>query len=184
MQTHERLGHGYILKKSKLVGSWLVDPFVLRTAGGTLIVDRTTKRISLKKDKAYILHNLHVSDIRCLTDVEYHAMKNASEFADRLADDFSITNARCFDATFSHETNDKSLVIVAPFRENVEKLHKIMRENVENMKQKNSDHGLSVDDILGPTKQNEQPMLVTPMLSYIFDDKNPAHLSTVVEEDH
>ena len=184
MQTHERLGHGYILKKSKFVGSWLVDPFVLRIAHGVLIVDRTTKRLSLTKDKPYILRGLHVSEIRCLTNVEYEAMKNAPEFADRLSDDFSITQARCFDATFSHESKDKSLVILAPYRENVEKLHGILKDNSEKSKDEDTKAKLTIDELLGPAHGHDHPMLVTPMLSYIFDDKDPANLSTVIEEDH
>ncbi len=184
MQTHERLGHGYILKKSKFVGSWLVDPFVLKISDGVLLLDRTIKRMSLRKDKPYILHGLSVSEIRYLSDAEYVAMRNAPEFTERLADDFSITQARCFEASFSHESKNKSLVIVAPYRENVEKLQRIMKQISENKIEGMCEPTLTADDILAPTNARDRPILVTPMLSYIYDDQDPVHLSTVIEEDH
>jgi len=173
MQKYERLGHGYILKKSRLIGNWLIDPFVLRIFGNLLIIERTSKRLNLKKEKPYELDELHVSDMRCLTDIEFEAVKNASEFSNSLPDEFCISQSRCFDVTFVVEPNTKSVLIIAPYRENVEKLHRIMRENIEKNKG-NSGEAISqtADELLAPTKA--PPMLVTPKLSYIYDDRCPA----------
>ena len=183
MQTHERIGHGYILKRSKLASNWLIDPFVLRTDQKSLILDRTARRVHFMTERPYLLVNLGVDELRKLSTEELKALEDDVDFSRRLSDIENSSKLQCFGVTFSDNNNkSKSLTIVAPLVETVEHLHRVMLEHAAKCTNEN---GPTVDQLLGPclrSNTSDPQMMVTHKLTMIYDDKEPPQ--TVLEQKH
>jgi hypothetical protein len=172
MQTHERIGHGYILKRSKRAGHWLIDPFVLRSDKHILILDRTAKRAHLITERPYRLVNPRIDELRKLSDEELSALRDDIDFSKRLPEDSSPNDFRCFEISFTDENKDKTITIVAPFIEIVENLHRKMGEYIYKV----PEAGPTVEQLLGPVLkpvQSQSQMVVTHKLTMIYDDKEP-----------
>ena len=173
MQTHERIGHGYILKRSKLAGQWLIDPFVLRTDHHVLILDRTAKRAHFMTERPYKLVNMHVNDPRKLSAEELNVLEEDVDFSKRLSDIESSSKLECFEITFSDSNKVKGLTIVAPLLETVEHLHRTMRLHAAKVP---VEEGPTIDQLLGSSMNrtsSEGQMMVTHKLTMIYDDKEP-----------
>lgn len=110
----ERMGHGWFLKTSKKLNSWLVDPFQLYRAGDLLTAQRTNNRLLLFKERDYILNGLVVSQLRQFTEVEFSAVVS-STIAKDLDDEFTIANAQCFDLEFEQDKTKKRLIVFAKY---------------------------------------------------------------------
>ena len=110
----ERMGHGWFLKTSKKLNSWLVDPFQLYRSGDLLTAHRKNNRLLLFKERDYILHGLVVSQLRQFTEVEFSAVVS-SQIAKDLDDEFTIANAQCFDLEFEQDKTKKRLIVFAKY---------------------------------------------------------------------
>ena len=172
MQTHERIGHGYILKRSKRAGHWLIDPFVLRVDHNILILDRTSKRAHLISERPYRLINPQMSELRKLSNEELCALSEDLDFSKRLPEDARPNHFRCFEISFTDNNADKTITIVAPFIEIVENLHRKIGEHIY----KAPEASPTVEQLLGPSLKpviSQSQMVVTHKLTMIYDDKEP-----------
>ena len=173
MQTHERIGHGYILKRSKIASQWLIDPFVLRADHGVLILDRTAKRAHFINERPYKLVNMQVDDMRKLSAEELKVLEEDVDFSRRFSDLESASKLKCFEITFADNNKVKGITIVAPLLETVEHLHRTMRLHEA---KSTFEAGPTVDQLLGSgiTPNSSEPqMMVTHKLTMIYDDKEP-----------
>ena len=162
-----------------MTGLWLIDPFVLRADKDILLLDRTAKRAHFMTERPYRLTHIRVGNMRGLDDAELHALQHDLDFAKRFVDGEAPKDLRCFEVTFSDSNKDKTILIVAPCREIVEKLYKIMRGHE---KHDGIEH-LTVDQLLGPPIKpvpSDSKLLVTHKLTMIYDDKEPP--KTVYEQ--